>query len=203
MIRAASKRRKQTVVTPEDNGKRMSLDDFEFADVQEGYLYELGRGVIEVSNVPSYAHAKQVEALRDQLTVYKLKKPGSIKTLAGAADAKLLIARHFSERHPDLFIYCSDPPRVSNPWPIWLPDIVVEVVSRSSKRRDYVIKTEEYLDLGIGEYWIVDSAREELTAHVRWRGMWKSSVIKPGKKYSTPKLPGFSLDLKKVFNAAK
>lgn len=36
------------------------------------------------------------------------------------------------------------------------PEIVVEVVSPSSKRTDYVHKRGEYADAGIPHYWIVD-----------------------------------------------
>ena len=43
----------QTIkIGPADHGRRMSLADFEHAEVQEGLLYELGRGVIIVSDVP-------------------------------------------------------------------------------------------------------------------------------------------------------
>ena len=38
MLKAAIK------VGPADHGRRMSLADFDHAEVQEGYLYELGRG---------------------------------------------------------------------------------------------------------------------------------------------------------------
>jgi hypothetical protein len=51
--------RKQVRIGPEDNGKRMSLDDFDEATAAEGYLYELGRGVIEVSGIPQPRRAAQ------------------------------------------------------------------------------------------------------------------------------------------------
>jgi hypothetical protein len=42
--------RKPVHIGPEDHGRRMSLDLFADAIAQEGYLYELGNGVIEVSD---------------------------------------------------------------------------------------------------------------------------------------------------------
>jgi hypothetical protein len=59
MLKAAIK------VGPADHGRKMSLADFDHAKVQEGYLYELGRGVIVVSEVPKKRYLFQVLAIRD------------------------------------------------------------------------------------------------------------------------------------------
>jgi hypothetical protein len=42
----------------------MSLDHFDRATGQEGHLYELNKGVIEVVDVPQPSHGRQVHALR-------------------------------------------------------------------------------------------------------------------------------------------
>ncbi len=39
-------------IGPADHGPRMSLADFDHAEVQGGYIYELGRGTIIASDVP-------------------------------------------------------------------------------------------------------------------------------------------------------
>ncbi|MBI3823847.1 MAG: hypothetical protein HY289_14355, partial [Planctomycetes bacterium] len=44
----------KTKIGPQHQGHKMSLRAFEFAEVQEGYLYELARGVIVVSEVANY-----------------------------------------------------------------------------------------------------------------------------------------------------
>jgi hypothetical protein len=36
----------------------------------------------------------------------------------------------------------------------------------------------------------------------RWRGEWQSKTHKPSQRFTTPLLPDFSLDLKRVFAAA-
>jgi len=196
-------RRKQIKVGPKDHGRRMSLDDFDRAIAQEGSIYELAKGVIEVSDVPKLDHGKQVQELRNQLVVYQVANETVIEYLSGGSDAKLLIGPSESERHPDLLIYCSTAPDVPHPWSIWIPEIVVEVVSERSHKRDYDEKPEEYLEVGVEEYWIVDAAKQQMTVLSRWRGQWKQSVVKPSQKYSTHRLPGFKLDLKRVFAAAK
>ena len=153
-----------------------------------------------MSNVPKLNHGKQVEELRDQLVVYKHQNPGVIEYLSAGSDAKLMIASSDSERHPDLLIYCSPAPEMQDPWWDWIPEIVIEVVSDSSRKRDYEDKPEEYLEFGVREYWIIDAANNQMTAHQRRGGQWKPQIVKPSKKYSTRILPSFTLDLKRVIS---
>jgi Uma2 family endonuclease len=203
MLKAAKKPRKKIRIGPEDDGRRMSLVDFDHAEVQEGYLYELGKGILEVSNVPKISHGKQVQEIRNQFVVYQIEHEGMIDYISGGSDAKLMIASSESERHPDLLIYCSAAPDHGDIWWDWIPEIVIEVVSESSRKRDYETKPDEYLEFGVREYWIVDGFKEQMTVLQRRGGQWKPQVIKSPRKYSPSLLPGFSLDLKRVFAASK
>src|SRR5205823_14858454 len=80
--RGMSVSRTTIVVGPQDQGRRMSLDDFEFAEPKEGNLYELSRGVVVVADVPEGRHADAVDALRDQFAPYKLAHPERIRRLS-------------------------------------------------------------------------------------------------------------------------
>jgi Uma2 family endonuclease len=193
--------RKPMRIGPEDHGRKMSLDLFANAIAQEGYLYELGKGVIEVSGIPQPTHGKQLQEIREQLSVYKIAHSSVIDYIGGGSEAKMLIGPAESERHPDLSIYLSSPPEVDDVWSVWVPAIVIEIVSKSSIKRDYEVKPSEYLEFGVDEYWIIDSIKQQMTALSRWRGQWKEKTLKPSQKYSTPILPGFSLDLKRVLAA--
>lgn len=187
-------------VGPEDHGKRMSLDDFDCAVGREGYLYELNKGVIDVVNVPKPSHGRQVRAVLRQITLYEEEHPEVIEFVAGSGDAKLLIGPSQSERHADVSIYLSPEP-AEDIWSRWVPEIIVEVVSERSAKRDYEDKPPEYLALGVREYWIIDARRRQMTVLTRWRGQWKERVVKPPRKHSTNLLPGFALDLKRVLLA--
>ena len=126
---------------------------------------------------------------------------GLIHTISAGMESKVLIASTESERHPDLSVYFSSPPDVEDGWSLWVPEIVVEVVSPSSAKRDYHDKAAEYLEFGVDEYWIIDAQKQQMTALVRWRGQWKSKIVKASQRYTTPQLPGFSLELGRVFGA--
>ena len=195
--------RKPIRIGPEDHGRRMSLDRFDRATGQEGHLYELSKGVIEVVDVPPPSHGRQVHALRSQFVRYEDTHPDVIDFIGGSGEAKVLLSPDQSERHPDLCIYLSVQPPVKDVWAVWVPEIVIEVVSARSIKRDYEDKPAEYLGFGIREYWIVDSMKQQMTAMVRRAGRWKTQILKPPQKYSTYLLPGFSLNLKRVLAAAK
>lgn len=189
-------------IGPQDHGRRMSLADFDHAEVQEGYLYELSRGVITVSDVPNLRHLAQVNAIRRQVHSYDIVYPGRIHTIASGSECKLLLAGWESERHPDIAIYRTPPPVRKNVWAVWVPDLLIEVLSRSSEYRDLVENREEYFDFGVKEYWVFDADQSEMLVLVRSRGKWSERRIRPPKIYRTRLLPGLNFDCGLVFDAA-
>jgi Uma2 family endonuclease len=118
-------------------------------------------------------------------------------------DCKLLIPDVESERHPDIAIYKSRPPNdTSKAWRTWIPEVVVEIISPGSERRDYEEKREEYLELGVREYWIIDSNRQEMLVHRRRGQRWVEQLVRPPEVYTTRVLPGLAVDLTPVVAAA-
>jgi Uma2 family endonuclease len=184
----------KTIVGPSDNGRRMTLDEFDTAEGVDGHLYELSRGVVVVTDVPNPAHADIVDILRQQLSEYRGRRPDVIARMLAGSECKLLIEPTQSERHPDIAVYKTQrPAQDSSVWSIWVPEIVVEVVSGDSAHRDYVEKAEDYLLVGVMEYWIVDAARGVITIHRRSRGRWQKSELRAADRYTTHLLPGFEL----------
>jgi Uma2 family endonuclease len=87
-------------------------------------------------------------------------------------------------------------------WRHWFPEIVIEFVSPSSRRRDFEEKPEEYLRLGVKEYWIVDGRDKVMIVMRRVRNRWVESRIEPPAIYRTRLLPGLELSVGDVFRAA-
>ena len=191
-----------TVVGPKDHGRRMSLEEFEQADAREGYLYELDRGAVIVVDVPNRKHFAQVDAIKQQLYVYKAQHPEQVYRVGGGSDCKILLKDRESERHPDIAVYKTAPGGEED-WSTWVPEIVCEVVSSGSEVRDYDEKPGDYLAFGVREYWIVDAAKEEVLVLRRSGRKWDKSVVKAGTKYTTRLLPGFEFDPAPVFAAAR
>jgi len=187
---------------PNDHGRRMSLEEFEWADGQEGHLYELGRGVVTVVDVPDGKHLAQVDEIRQQLSAYRVGNPDRIHRIAGGGECKILLTELRSERHPDIAIYRDPPPAEEDLWSGWVPEIVIEVVSPGSVHRDYVEKREEYLAFGVREYWIVNAGKQEMLVLRRSGGRWVEQAMGAEDVYRTRLLQGFEFSLRAVFEAA-
>lgn len=190
-----------TRIGPADNGRRMLLKEFEHAEGEAGHVYELGKGVVNVMDVPGLPHMAQFEALRDQFVAYRLANPSRIKHIVGGGESKVLLEEMQSERHPDISVYRHPPDEPGN-WATWIPDIVVEIISPSSRQRDLDEKPEEYLRFGVSEYWVVDRQEDQMLVHRRVGGRWQLRVVKPPEQYETLLLPGLKIDLRAVFTAA-
>jgi len=193
-----------TKIGPADHGRRMSLEEFDEAEGQEGHLYELSRGIITVTDVPRKRHLLLVYASRQQLSAYEMRHPDLIQIIASGNECKLLVDDLDSERHPDVAVYLTPPPEHEdrNFWRRWVPEIVIEVVSPNSRKRDYKEKPEEYLRFGVKEYWIVDADKRTMTVMRRSRGRWVESTVQPPAIYRTRLLPGLEFSIQAVFKAA-
>jgi Uma2 family endonuclease len=190
-------------IGPLDNGRQMSLDDFDEAEVQPGFHYELSRGIVTVSDVPGAKHFAMVNEVHRQLSKYDLEHPGKIFGIAAGGECKIPLQEFQSERHPDLAVYMTPPPGEGNIWGMWIPEIAIEVISAESRQRDYEEKPDEYLQFGISEYWIIDEEKRKMVVLKRSKGEWREQTIKPPRLYKTALLPGLEFSCKKVFEAAK
>ena len=189
-------------IGPQHHGKRMSLARFEHAIGDPGYLYELGRGTVVVMEVPDVSHALQVDNINLQFDRYRGDDLSRIYLVARGGDCKILLPFLASERHPDLAVYIYPPHDEQDLWSTWIPDISIEVVSRGSVHRDYEEKREEYLRVGIKEYWILNIEKNEMLVLVRRGDTWKEVRVHPPEIYETPLLPGLKFSCAQVFNAA-
>ena len=181
-------------IGPADQGQQMTLDEFIEADFEEGWLYELARGVIEVTNIPGLDHGQIVERLSDLFMMYKRNHPGVIHYRAAGSDCRLRLPGMQSDRHPDQAVYLLPPPPGDNePWTRWVPTLVVEVVSPGGEDRDYTEKREEYLRVGVTEYWILDPSKRQLLVLQRFGDVWNEVIVPVGAIYRPSLLPGLEV----------
>jgi Uma2 family endonuclease len=190
-------------ISPADHGRRMSLEQFDRAEGTAGHWYELARGVVTVVEVPGPRHLAQVNAARRQLAAYDLAHAGEIHAIAGSGECKIPVAGLESERHPDLAIYKTPPPEEEDVWSVWVPELVVEVISPGSEERDCVEKREEYLRFGVQEYWIVDAGKRQMLVLRRSRGRWREQLVRAGQTYRCTLLPGLEFAFDPVLAAAE
>jgi len=180
-------------IGPADRGRRISYEEFVEADFAEGWLYELARGIIVVTNVPHPDHGEIVDRVTDLFGFDRRDHPGIIRYRAAGSDCRLRMPGLRSDRHPDQAVYLNPRPEGEGVWSRWIPGIVVEVVSRGSKRRDYVQKRAEYLRMGVLEYWILDPKERRMLAPSRDGDTWREVSVPVGELYRTHLLPGLKV----------
>lgn len=87
------------------------------------------------------------------------------------------------------------------------PVLIVEVVSKSNRDTDLVDKHQEYLELGVSEYWTIDWDRDDPVIIVRTlddSGMaYVSQRYGPGRSFSTALLPGMVFEVNKVLKGLR
>jgi Uma2 family endonuclease len=190
-----------TRIGPHDHGQRMTLEGFARAEGEPGHLYELAKGVIVVVDVPRFSHGSILQEIDRQVWRYTDQHPGLIKYYASGADACIRLPGMESQRHPDRSMYLlPPPPDEQSPWDRWMPSIAIEVVSPGSEERDYRDKREEYLAAGVIEYWILDPRKPEMLVLQRQGDRWLERRVSADATYSTGLLPGFALDLSRLFS---
>ena len=80
------------------------------------------------------------------------------------------------------------------------PDLVVEVLSPTTARRDWRVKLDMYSKHGVREYWLVDPQTEIVWVLLSNEGSLKiANIYGEGDTLASPTLEGFSLDLDEIF----
>ena len=80
------------------------------------------------------------------------------------------------------------------------PDLVVEIRSESTARRDWTVKRELYARHGVREYWIVDSDAATVSVMLLEDGKLKvAGVYGEGDTLSSAVMGGFSVALSDIF----
>jgi Uma2 family endonuclease len=197
--RRKAKREQPVVFGPESNGILMTPEEFDRADFEEGWTYELINGVLIVSPIPLEEEVDPNEDLGHLLRDYQESHP------QGAAMNKTLPERYIrlrnSRRRADRVIWAGlgRHPRRNE-----MPTIAVEFVSKRKRDRllDYQTKRAEYRRVKIKEYWIIDRFDETMTVYSSVQGKERTRVIRKEQTYKTDLLPGFELPLARLFALA-
>jgi Uma2 family endonuclease len=188
-------------IGPADHGRTMGLDEFMEAEVDEGFRYELARGVVEVTEVPNDPHGEIVWKLLSIIAIHQREHPGIILRAGGGSEYRLWLPSLISGRNPDVAVTLRNTPkdrRGRRP-----PSLVMEVVSEGSEshHRDHVTKREEYLVFGIREYWVVDPEARSVVQLVRDGDAWVEQKLQGGQKVASLVLPGLEVAVASLWDS--
>lgn len=123
-------------------------------NLPEGTRAELIDGQIYYMAPPSRMHQEISMFLSYSITDYIKQKHGSCKVYA-APFAVFLNKDDINYVEPDISVIC-DPSKLDDKGCHGAPDWIIEIVSPSSQRMDYLTKLLKYKTAGVREYWIVN-----------------------------------------------
>ncbi|HMC66770.1 MAG TPA: Uma2 family endonuclease [Gemmataceae bacterium] len=191
--------KRTSVLRPDSAGIRMSPREFDRAEFVEGWRYELIDEVLVVMPPPLEAERDPNEELGHWLRTYQESNPqGSPldKTLP-----EQTVQTRRNRRRADRVIWAGlgRLPRRNE-----TPTIVAEFVSegRREQTRDYEEKRDEYMEVDVQEYWIIDRFERIMTVYSRQGKRVRKRVIRENEIYTTPLLPGFELPLARLLALA-
>jgi Uma2 family endonuclease len=86
------------------------------------------------------------------------------------------------------------------------PDLAIEILSPSTRRRDEILKRRLYERTGVKEYWVVDLKLEAVKVHRLVEGKYQKAaelLLEDDAVLTTPLLPDLSLPLREIFALAE
>ncbi|MBI2767094.1 MAG: Uma2 family endonuclease [Chloroflexi bacterium] len=212
MTQVARSPRPEPVLTPSDSPEyvataRMTWDEWLDWDYEggltewldewldwdyEGGLTEWLDGEVHIYMSNTDEHQRIVGFLSALLLLYGQSTSTGVVRTGGYA---LQSAQGHAGREPDLmFIGAGKLPYKQSRFMSAAPDILIEVISEDSVRRDRTIKLLEYQELGVPEYWLIDSRPGQETAEFYLLEGQRYRAVEPEEGiYYSVVLPGFWL----------
>lgn len=161
---------------------------------EDNRLREIIDGELIVSPSPSFEHQDIVGALYRVISDFLDRNP--IGRVAFAPLDTVLASNQVPQ--PDLVYVRRERLAIVERVVSGAPDLVVEVLSEYSRRRDEVRKRELYQQFGVPEYWIVDPEADHVTVYRLANSVYDSGTI-VRTTLNTPLLPGLEIQLARVF----
>ena len=165
---------------------------------EAGYRFEILEGILVKEPSPSVHHQRVTSALYRQLAdFFDIFDPEG-ELFFAPLDVTLTAGNVLQ---PDL-LFVSDArrgikrqERIDGPC-----DLVVEIMSPASRRKDRLHKMEIYAKAGIPHYWIADAEENTLEAFILGDNSYTLAAAGgSGDRFIHPAFPGLDLDLEKIF----
>lgn len=143
--------------------KNKTYTSEDYWNLPEGQRAELIDGQFYAMAPPNRIHQKLVSQFNKIIAQYIDNNHGECEVYP-APFAVNLDAHNKDWIEPDISVIC-DKGKLTERGCDGAPDWVIEIVSSSSRKMDYLKKMTMYLDAGVREYWIVDPVKEHTTVY--------------------------------------
>ena len=172
---------------------KMSYEEF-LAWADEDTIAEWVDGEVIVAMPPKKVHQMTSGFLFELLSLFvRLFHLGEVHF----APFEFLLRDGGPSREPDIFFLTNDHlDYMTEDKLIGPPDLIIEIVSKESVRRDRDIKVQEYATAGVPEYWIIDPRAGKHRAdflRLDETGSYRIIATEDDKRVESAVLPGFWL----------
>lgn len=182
-------RKEDLLVMPTPIRRNCTIADIEA--LPEGQRAELIDGQMYMMASPSLNHQEILMWLSVEIYNFIRAHKGSCKVLPAPFGVFIKKDdRNYFE--PDISVIC-DPDKLDQKGCHGAPDWVIEIVSPSSRRMDYMRKLPVYQKAGVREYWIVDYDKQIISVHLL-QETDEAKVYHWGDKIKTTIYPDLEID---------
>lgn len=183
---------------------RLTYDDFVlFPD--DGRRHEIIDGVHYVTPSPNVRHQVLVQRLLVEIALYLRGSPRSGQVFHAPLD---VVLSHYDVVEPDLLFVAGDQPDILTDKNVQGPPaLVVEVLSKSTRKRDAQTKRRLFERTGVREYWLVDPELDTVQVFRRGDRDRLARVVEltaeEGDILTSPLLPDFQYPLRELFRESR
>ena len=143
--------------------KKQTYTSADYWALPDGQRAELINGKLYAMAPPTLTHQRLVAKFTQLLSSYIDFHAGQCMVIP-APFAVNLLADDDIWVEPDISVIC-DPDKLSEKGCSGAPDLIIEIVSPTNGKMDYVTKNALYADAGVREYWIVDPQKRTVVVY--------------------------------------
>lgn len=177
-----------------ERGRRMKF----YEEVTEDGKWEFINGQSVMQSPATVRHARASDRLFRLISTYVDRH-----RLGEARHEKLMCSFPRNDYEPDIAFFGPAKAHVLNPEMLLVPvpDFIAEVLSPSTEKHDRGVKFEDYAAHGVGEYWLVDPAREAVEVF-RLAGRTYQPAGRPARRgeLSSSVITGFTVAVRAIFD---
>ena len=175
--------------------KKLTYEDYASLPEVPGFRQEIVDGILMRDPSPSLQHQRVSKQMYRILEDYlkELDPKGEVYY----APLDLSLSKHYVVQ-PDLLYWPGD--RLPQYTPVdVLPELIVEIISPSTSRKDRVMKLNHYQTAGVPHYWILDPEDGFIEVYELKEERYVSVARTDEGYFSHPGFPGLTFDIEKLF----
>jgi Uma2 family endonuclease len=180
-------------------GMKVSYEEFLKISEESENRYEYIDGEIYLLASPFYAHQKAVREILSEFTSWFRGK--ECEPLASPFDVTLFKSdKNINVVQPDILVFCDRENIDEKGRYKGTPALVAEVLSESTRSKDMVKKLDLYMLSGVKEYWVVNTASQEVYIYVfKDSNIEEILTFKRGQKVESVTFNGLCIELDRIF----